>query len=116
MTQMVYKIVTQDQWREAGLKGRFDGAPVDLEDGFIHLSTAAQAAGTAARHFAGRHDLLLVAFDGAALGEALRYRARARRRSFPPPLRAASIRGLHYGFNRCPWVGDGKHQFPDLDP
>ena len=52
--------------------GAFPGAPVDLADGFIHFSTAEQVTETAARHFAGQDDLVLVAVDAAALGPALR--------------------------------------------
>ena len=52
---------------------RFDGAPIDLADGFIHFSTAGQVDETAARHFAGQAGLLLVAVDAAALGAALKY-------------------------------------------
>jgi uncharacterized protein (DUF952 family) len=42
-----------------GAGGAFDGSPVDAH-GLIHLSTAARCE-TAARHFAGQSDLLLVA-------------------------------------------------------
>lgn len=54
-------------------KGVFEGAAIDLTDGFIHFSTAKQAAETAARHFSGQVDLLLIAVDGAALGDKLVY-------------------------------------------
>ncbi len=60
-------------WREAARDGVFRGAPIDLADGYIHFSTAAQVAETAARHFAGATDLVLVAVDAAALGDALRW-------------------------------------------
>ncbi|MCX8995993.1 DUF952 domain-containing protein [Rhizobiaceae bacterium BDR2-2] len=68
---VVYKIVPAPLWDEARQKGLFEGAPVDLADGFIHFSTAAQVKETAARHFAGQTDLLLVAVDARVLGEAL---------------------------------------------
>lgn len=71
--QPIYKIVTEDEWQAARSAGAFKGAAVDLKDGFIHFSTADQVEETAARHFAGQADLLLVAVDPAALGEALRY-------------------------------------------
>lgn len=48
-------------WRESERAGTFDGSPVDRRDGFIHFSTAAQVGATAAKHFAGVEDLLLVA-------------------------------------------------------
>ena len=69
----IYKIAPASLWREAERAGAFTGAPVDLADGFIHFSTAAQVKETAARHFAGQSDLVLVAVDAAALGAALRY-------------------------------------------
>ena len=75
-TQTVYKIADADAWAEAERVGSFAGAPVDLADGFIHFSTAAQLRATAAKHFAGQPDLVLAAISGAALdamGDAYRY-------------------------------------------
>lgn len=68
---LIYKIATADQWRTAQATGRFEGAPVDLADGFIHFSTADQAIETATKHFAGQHGLVLIALDAGALGEKL---------------------------------------------
>ena len=73
MSQIIYKIVPEALWREAERNGSFTGAPIDVADGFIHFSTAGQARETAAKHFAGRTGLLLVAIDGAKLGDALKY-------------------------------------------
>ena len=47
----IYKIVSAALWREAEAKGKFDGAPVDIADGYIHFSTAAQTVETAQKHF-----------------------------------------------------------------
>lgn len=63
----VYKIVPAALWRESEATGRFAGSALDLRDGFIHLSTATQVRETAARHFAGAADLLLVAVRSDAL-------------------------------------------------
>ena len=57
---IVYKIVGMEEWDAALESGVYTGAPVDVADGFIHFSTAAQARETAAKHFKGRDDLLLV--------------------------------------------------------
>ena len=59
----IYKIVPAALWREAEAAGVFAGSPADVRDGFIHFSTQAQLAETAAKHFAGQRDLLLVAVD-----------------------------------------------------
>jgi uncharacterized protein (DUF952 family) len=56
----IYKIVPAALWREAERAGVFRGAPVDIADGFIHFSTTGQIEETAAKHFAGQNDLLLV--------------------------------------------------------
>ena len=69
----IYKITPRALWDEAVMKGTFDGAPVDVADGFIHFSTAAQVHETAAKHFQGVEDLLLVAVEGDDLGDALKW-------------------------------------------
>ena len=69
----IYKLLGSDEWACARAAGRFDGSPVDLADGYIHFSTAAQVGETAARHFTGRTGLLLLAVDESTLGPALRW-------------------------------------------
>jgi uncharacterized protein (DUF952 family) len=70
---IIYKIVPQPLWAKAEKTGVFEGAAIDLTDGYIHFSTAPQVAKTAALHFAGQNDLLLVAVDGGKLGELLKF-------------------------------------------
>jgi uncharacterized protein (DUF952 family) len=70
---IVYKIVPRALWSDAVAAGVFTGSPVDLADGFIHFSTAAQVHETARRHFAGVQDLLIVAVPVDALGEAIKW-------------------------------------------
>ncbi len=73
----VYKICPEPLWRDAERDGIFRGMTIDLQDGFIHFSTAEQAAETAARHFTGQTGLVLVAVDADALGDALRWEVSA---------------------------------------
>jgi uncharacterized protein (DUF952 family) len=73
MPDLIYKICPKELWKQAEAAGRFDGAPVDLADGFIHFSTASQLRETASRHFAGQDGLLLITCDAAALGKSLRW-------------------------------------------
>ena len=70
---LVYKVLSKCEWASALAQGRFDGAPVDLADGFIHLSAADQLAETLRRHFAGRDDLVLVGFEAETLGPTLKW-------------------------------------------
>jgi uncharacterized protein (DUF952 family) len=67
-----YKILTVDQMR-ALESDTFRGAPVDLADGYIHLSTAAQLTDTVDKHFAGQDDLWVAAIDLEALGSAVKW-------------------------------------------
>ncbi len=75
MTDVAFKLVDREEWELARLDGAYAGSAVDLQDGYIHMSTSAQLAETARRHYAGRGDLLLVAVDLTVLGEALKWEA-----------------------------------------
>jgi len=110
---LVYKIVPERVWRAAEAAGLFKGAPVDLADGFIHFSTAAQVEETAAKHFAGQGDLLLVAFDAQCFGAALKWEPSRGGVLFPhlyaplDPRAAISVCPLSLG-------ADGRHDFSGL--
>lgn len=114
MAPTIYKIAPEGLWREAERAGVFAGAPVDLTDGFIHFSTAAQLKETAARHFAGQTGLVLVAVDAEALGSALRYEPSRGGALFPhlygtlPMSAVRSVKPLP--------LGSGGHVFPELQP
>jgi uncharacterized protein (DUF952 family) len=112
---LIYKICARTLWQEAEAAGQFEGAPVDRVDGYIHLSTAAQVRETAARHFAGQSDLVLIAVEGEALGSSLRYEPARGGELFPHlfgPLPVAAVRAVH----SLPLGADGRHVFPDLAP
>jgi uncharacterized protein (DUF952 family) len=66
-SQLIYKILDRALWQHAQSEGFLHGAPVDLADGYIHFSTVTQVAETAAKHFAGETDLVLLAVDTAKL-------------------------------------------------
>lgn len=69
----IYKILHEAEWQAALAAGAYLGSADDARDGFIHFSTAEQLSGTAAKHFRGKHGLVLVAVDAARLGPALRW-------------------------------------------
>jgi uncharacterized protein (DUF952 family) len=81
---LIYKICPAPLWREAERAGRFDGSADDQRDGFIHFSAADQVAGTAAKHFTGQSDLLLVSVDADRLGPALKWEPSRGGALFPP--------------------------------
>jgi len=112
---LIYKICPASLWGEAERAGAFAGAPVDRADGFIHFSTAAQVRETAAKHFAGEPDLLLVAVEAGTLGEALRWEPSRGGALFPHlygPLPLTAVLWTR----PLPLGPDGAHRFPDPLP
>jgi uncharacterized protein (DUF952 family) len=107
----IYKICDAAQWAEAECAGEFRGSAVDRADGYIHFSTAAQAGETAAKHFAGMVDLVLVSVSADALGGSLKWE----------PSRAGALFPHLYGMlpmTAVRWTkplllgADGIHVFP----
>ncbi|MDG4883584.1 DUF952 domain-containing protein [Mesorhizobium sp. WSM4884] len=114
MSQIIYKIAPEALWREAERNGRFAGAPIDIADGFIHFSTAAQVSETAAKHFAGQTDLLLIAVDGARLGGALKYEVSRGGALFPHLYAPLDLDAVLW-VKPLPLGADGSHRFPTLE-
>jgi uncharacterized protein (DUF952 family) len=110
---LIYKICPENLWREAERAGVFAGSTVDHADGFIHFSTAEQAAETAARHFAGQTGLLLVAVDAEALRERLRYETSRGGALFPHLYEALPLAAVRW-VKPLPLGPDGRHVFPEL--
>ncbi|MBN9669326.1 DUF952 domain-containing protein [Roseibium aggregatum] len=112
---LIFKIVPLSLWREATEAGVFKGAPVDLADGYIHFSTADQVRETAAKHFAGQADLLLVALEAEGFGDCLKWEPSRGGALFPhlyadlDPASAIWVKDLPLG-------ADGSHVFPELAP
>lgn len=71
--QTAYKVLTADQMAALEQDGSFAGAPVDLADGYIHMSTAQQLTETVAKHFAGQSHLHIATIDLGAFGGSLKW-------------------------------------------
>jgi uncharacterized protein (DUF952 family) len=110
----IYKICSEELWRDAQRAGRFRGAPLDERDGFIHFSSAAQVAETAAKHFAGATGQVLVAVDASKLGPLKWERSRGDD-LFPHLYGALSLDAVLWTVPLT--LGpDGRHIFPELAP
>ncbi|MFN3281654.1 MAG: DUF952 domain-containing protein [Tabrizicola sp.] len=91
---LILKIFRRSEWDAFRAAGETRGAPVDLADGYIHFSTPAQVAETAAKWFATESDLVLVAFDPDRLGPALKWEPSRGGQLFPHlyrPLRLEEV-------------------------
>ena len=107
---LIYKIFRADEWAALQAQGETLGAPVDIADGYVHFSTAAQARETAAKHFAGEDDLTLLALDADALGEALKWEPSRGGALFPHLYRPLRLSDVLWDVP-LPLV-DGTHHFP----
>lgn len=110
----IYRIIRRDDWAAARAAGSFAGSAHDIRDGFLHFSTAQQAAETAAKHYAGQHDLLLLYVDTEALPMPLRWEAARGGDLFPHlycPLPVTAVRRVE----DLPLGADGRHVFPALE-
>lgn len=108
---LVFKIFRRSEWNAFRDAGSTAGAPVDLTDGYIHLSTAAQVAETAAKHFAAESDLVLVAFEAERLGPALRWEPSRGGQLFPHLYRA--LRREDVVWDKSLPLGASGHIFPE---
>lgn len=107
---LIYKIFRADEWAALQQGGQTEGAPVDVADGFVHFSTAEQAAETAAKHFAGEADLTLLACDADAMGAALKWEVSRGGAQFPHLYRNLRMTDVLWA-RPLPLV-DGVHRFP----
>lgn len=111
--QLIFKILTQSEWQLLSDRGRFDGAPVDLADGFIHFSTAEQVAETARKHFSHQADLMLVAVDPQQLGDTLKYEV-SRGGALFPHYYGTLVSAQIVWAKALPLRADGVHEFKGL--
>jgi len=95
--------------------GLYQGSAVDHRDGFIHFSTAAQVGETAARHFVGQTDLMLVAVDGDALGAALKWEPSRGGALFPHLYGALPVAAVRWARPLPDEIG-GQREIAELDP
>lgn len=108
---LIYKIFRRAEWDFLKSHGRTTGAPIDVADGYIHFSTAAQVTETAAKHFAGQGDLVLVALDSDALGPELKWEPSRGGALFPHLYREMRIEDVAWDTSLP--LGATGHIFPD---
>lgn len=109
----IYKILRESEWAAAVAAGVYTGSAVDVKDGFIHFSTAAQAAETAAKHFAGQTDLVLVRFEPETLGDRLKWEP-SRGGALFPHLYGPLPTHLATWVKPLPWHAATGFSFPPL--
>lgn len=112
MTELfAFKLLRPEEWATWRESGRFTGSPVDLADGYIHLSARDQLRETAAKWFADVDPAILVMVDLPSLGDTVKWEPARGGALFPhvygpiPSSAVASHARLRLG-------PDGRHIFP----
>ena len=108
---LIYKIFRADEWAALQAQGETQGAPVDVADGFVHFSTTAQAAETAAKHFAGAEGLTLLACNAETMGDDLKWEVSRGGDLFPHLYRNFRLSDVLWSKPLA--LVDGAHQFPE---
>lgn len=107
----IYKIFREPEWQTLRTQGQTAGAPIDITDGYVHFSTSEQVAETAAKHFAGESDLMLLALDADQLGAALKWEPSRGGALFPHLYRDLQLDEVLWA-KALPLV-DGVHVLPE---
>lgn len=111
----IYRIIRESDWQAAQAAGAFAGTAHDLRDGFIHFSTATQAAETAAKHYAGLTDLLLLYVRDTVVEGSLKWELSRNDDLFPHLYGSLPVTAVHR-VERLPLdAATGRHLFPELE-
>jgi uncharacterized protein (DUF952 family) len=108
---IAYKVLTAEQMSALEKHGSFAGAPVDLADGYIHLSTAAQLQETIDKHFAGQSDLWLAAVDLDALADSVKWEPSRGGQLFPHIYGALPLDAV-VAYSELHYEADGSLRLP----
>lgn len=111
----IFHMCREGEWLKAKAEGAYRGSSQDAADGFIHFSTRAQAAESAAKHRAGQTGIVLLTVDAAALGDALKWEPSRKGQLFPHlygPLPVDAVIRV----DPLPIAADGRHVFPSGFP
>jgi uncharacterized protein (DUF952 family) len=109
---VIYRIISASDWLAAQQAGAFTGTAHDLRDGFIHFSTAKQAGETAAKHYAGKTDLLLLYVRDSDVTSPLKWEKSRNDDLFPHLYGPLPVSAVHR-VETLPLGADGRHVFPE---
>lgn len=108
---LIYKIFRADEQAAFEAAGETVGAPIDVADGYVHLSTADQVKETVAKHFAGEDGLYILAVETERLGADLKWEVSRGGADFPHLYRKLKVSDVVWT-EPLP-LAEGAHVFPE---
>ncbi|RJF81819.1 DUF952 domain-containing protein [Azospirillum cavernae] len=109
--RIIHHMCRADEWDAARAAGSYPGSSQDVQDGFIHFSTAGQVVESAAKHRAGQGGLILLTVDAVRLDAALRWEPSRGGQLFPHLYAALPVSAVLRA-DPLPLGSDGRHVFP----
>ena len=91
---LIYKIFRTDEMEQFRHQGVTAGAQIDIQDGYIHFSTAEQLEATADKYFADAHSLTILGLNSDQLGEELKWEKARGGALFPHLYRDLEFRDI----------------------
>ncbi|MGV6801655.1 MAG: DUF952 domain-containing protein [bacterium] len=84
MQKFIFRIVTESEWKQAQTDNIIPKRPVDVSDGYYHLSAYAQVIETLNKHFTNESDVLCLAYHEQDLAKKIKWElAPSRGQDFP---------------------------------
>ena len=81
--KMIYKIFKNNEWIDLQRNGVTSGAPIDIQDGYIHFSTSSQVEGTVKKYFTDVEGLFIAAIDDSKIADDLIWETARNNKLFP---------------------------------
>ena len=107
---MIYKILRKNEWLDLKSQGSTSGAVIDVQDGFIHFSTASQVVETVEKYFKGLDDLFIAAVDDSKIGDELIWEPARKNQLFPHLYRKLNLTEIIWC--KALKLRNGKHLLP----
>lgn len=108
---LIYKIFLPGEQASFEANGSTFGAPIDLADGFVHMSTAEQVKETCTKYFAGVERLFLLAVETDRLGDDLKWEVSRGGAEFPHLYR--ELRTADVVWTKPLLLKSEGHEFPE---
>lgn len=112
--EWLFKIVEAKVWHEWPRDEPWPGTALDRRDGYVHLSTWPQVAGTLAKHYAGREGLVALALRADRLPPASLRWEPSRGGALFPHLYAPLDPGWVEGIEDLGVGDEGRHALPKV--
>jgi len=112
MEKLIYKVLTGPQMEEFQEKRLLIGAPIDVQDGFIHFSTAGQLPETLSKHFSGQQPLWILEVSVDEQTSKLKWEESRGGNLFPHLYRSLELTEVQKS-EEIYCLDDGTHRLPD---